>query len=66
MATFTYKKTVAEKLEDRDPITRADIESIDMFGAPFIDRLMMADEATRQYKVAEALYRDGMMIIKAE
>ena len=61
---ITEEKPLVQKLLDKDEITREDIQSLHLFGADYIDRLIAAGQETTRQKVAEALLRDRMVVIE--
>lgn len=61
---ITEDKPLVQKLLDEDDITRQDIESLHLFGGDYIDRVLAAGQDVARQKVAEALLRDGMVVIE--
>lgn len=56
---------LADKLLNGAPIERADIEALDLFNDHYINMLMQ-DEQTMKYKLAEVLTRQSMTEVRPE
>lgn len=65
IVTVTIEKSIADKLLDRNEITKADIQALDLYNDPHIDKLLAAGQPTVRHKLAEVFVRDGIMEVKA-
>lgn len=65
IVTVTIEKPIADKLLDRDEITKSDIRTLNLYSDHHIDKLLAAGQSTVRHKLAEVLVRDGIMEVRA-
>lgn len=65
IVSVTIEKPIVDKLMDKDEITKADIQTLNLYNDHHIDRLLAAGQSTVRHKLAEVLVRDGIMEVRA-